>query len=547
MGAGIKLMKPAVAFALLLAVFLGAFRGVVPADRFYYDEADYLYAASLGLTANYWDAGVISLTLFVQKGVSEGLDPEKRRSLSEFIRKQQDISFYRHFHGPLYFYWLALLRPWLATERAVRWATLGFILATAMVVYFGGISLTGGQDWRAWTVPAALVLFSPTLINSGVQVTPHNLFVLLSFINLWLLVKFLDSGQRSYWYLAVGFLALSWLTIEYALVNLGVMVLALVWQRHFLFPGGTLREWPGFLLKSLAWFLVVIGLLWPGGILKLTILKNYLFHFYYVAVREYAANSFGHLWWSRFWESPLQFIFIAVFLGYYVRACILKKQKWRPLLPLLLYSAVIFLYTLKNRSLNQTYIASLLPPLLLVSGLGFVSWLKTTGAGKLWQNFMVVGFCLAIIINLFIFYPISNEAERRRINNAVVDYFQTQVIPNRPLLIYWKYLPTFNFYFGKIAVIRYENDDSLPPLLERGGYAGILYEGNSRIFLEKLTERHISWREHNLGSLGEDRVSVIWLREGEGQQASTWSSSQPALGHSPKHPGPSGGGWQTSW
>jgi len=496
-----------------MVAFFWFFRGVVPADRFYYDEADYMFASSQGFRANYVDEQVIPFGQFVQKGFSEGMHEEHRGSLSEFIRKSEDVSFYRHFHGPLYFYWLTVIRQFTDQERVVRWATLIFIVGTAVVVFFGSTFFMGVHYWPACSVIFTLTLFSPTLINSGIQITPHNLFVLVSLLNLVMLVKFLSTNNTFYWFLSVIFLGLCLVTIEYALVNLAVMAFCLVWQRQTLFNGWKKQQLLFFLVRSFGLWLLVTLVLWPGGIFKLTILKNYLFHFYYATIREYSSNSFLHLWWTRFRESPLEISFIAIFLTYYWSRFFSKRQVNLHLLPLVIYSTVIFLYTIKNRSLNQTYIASMLPPLFMVAGITFAGWLNNSIFRNKSKYSFLVGVNLIILVNFIIFYPIPYEKERKMINNAVVDFFQANNYQEKRLLIYWKYVPTFNYYFKSIPTERYENDDErLLSIINKGKYTGILHEGETKSFLQKITEMNIFERADNLGLIENDQVSFILFR-----------------------------------
>ena len=80
------------------------YASVVSNNRYGYDEADYMYAASQGLYANYIDKNTLPLAQFLRIGLSKGFQRENRTSLSEFIRASGDIAFYRHYHGPLSLY-----------------------------------------------------------------------------------------------------------------------------------------------------------------------------------------------------------------------------------------------------------------------------------------------------------------------------------------------------------------------------------------------------------------------------------------------------------
>src|SRR5260370_3477748 len=98
------------------AVFWFLERGNIPVGPYLYDEADYMYAASLGLVANATDTPSMPLTAFFKTGLSRGRDPSQRESLSELIRASNDVLFYRHWHGPLYTYWLIATVHWKDSE-----------------------------------------------------------------------------------------------------------------------------------------------------------------------------------------------------------------------------------------------------------------------------------------------------------------------------------------------------------------------------------------------------------------------------------------------
>src|SRR5438309_1245059 len=93
---------------LLVLVVLGVrFQAVTSRAPFAYDEADYMYAGTRGFAANYLDQPSQSLVEFVRKGLELSRDKGQRVGMSEYIRSTGDITFYRHFHGPIYAYWLA--------------------------------------------------------------------------------------------------------------------------------------------------------------------------------------------------------------------------------------------------------------------------------------------------------------------------------------------------------------------------------------------------------------------------------------------------------
>lgn len=114
--------RPTMAFFLALTLAMTivatAFWQTAPKRPFFYDEADYMYAGTRGFFSNYLDRLSIPLVQFVRKGLELARDRSQRANMSQFIRASGDITFYRHYHGPAYAYWIAL-----CTKLGVRTAS----------------------------------------------------------------------------------------------------------------------------------------------------------------------------------------------------------------------------------------------------------------------------------------------------------------------------------------------------------------------------------------------------------------------------------------
>src|SRR5512132_869629 len=98
-----------VAACLLAALTLYIFFPLASSQPYAYDEADYMWAGKQGFLANYTDRNGLSFPEFVRKGLELYRNPSLRPAYSQFIRESGDIGLYRHYHGPVYAYWLALL------------------------------------------------------------------------------------------------------------------------------------------------------------------------------------------------------------------------------------------------------------------------------------------------------------------------------------------------------------------------------------------------------------------------------------------------------
>src|SRR4029079_6588105 len=133
---------------MLAATF---YSGVISSAPYTYDEADYMYAASRGFSANYLDRDVLPFSTFVELGWAALAHPEARFALSEFIRNSTDISFYRHYHGPLYFYWLMAFDEGNGSEYVMRWVSFFLLFVTVVIVHVGCRTLLKG-DSRAGAI-----------------------------------------------------------------------------------------------------------------------------------------------------------------------------------------------------------------------------------------------------------------------------------------------------------------------------------------------------------------------------------------------------------
>src|SRR5271169_6825404 len=101
---------------LIAAAVMTAFWRTTDKAPYFYDEADYMYAATRGFLSNYLDQPSLSTVEFVRKGMELARDRSQRTNMSEYIRSSGDITFYRHYHGPVYAYWIALCRAAGAQE-----------------------------------------------------------------------------------------------------------------------------------------------------------------------------------------------------------------------------------------------------------------------------------------------------------------------------------------------------------------------------------------------------------------------------------------------
>ncbi len=208
-------------------------RNVAP-DPYIYDEADYMYAASLGFAANYTDAPTLPLADFIRTGLTRGKDPADREGLSEQIRASDDVVFYRHWHGPLYLYLLLPVSRLAQTERQSRTAMLAIPALTLLTLYCGCLWLIPGRTGTFAAMASSVLFLSSVAATESTELAPHQLFALVSVAFLFLLAKLYATGRRAYWYSAVVAAGFAFCTLEIAFVLFGTLLICAYVQRRTL-------------------------------------------------------------------------------------------------------------------------------------------------------------------------------------------------------------------------------------------------------------------------------------------------------------------------
>src|SRR5580658_479087 len=234
-------------FGLLLALFVLLITRNVSSEPYVYDEADYMYAASLGFAANWSDTPSITMADFARAG------HDTRGELSRRIRDSNDVLFYRHFHGPLFYYLLmplAAIGPGAPGDRTALLAIPGASLA---VVY------VGSQSWLA-----ALLFLCSYSVTRSTELAPHQLFALFTLGSLILLLKAVRTADRRYCYGSIVLAALAFCTLEVTFVLLTTLAICCFVER---------RRWSAdgwFITKSVALFLGTVLAVWPAALLRLS-------------------------------------------------------------------------------------------------------------------------------------------------------------------------------------------------------------------------------------------------------------------------------------
>jgi len=465
-------MKHALALGAILAVFMFFTRREVFSWPYYYDEADYMFAASLGW-ANYTDHPAQSLADYIRIGLSDGRSPAQRATLSAKSRADSDVNFYRHWHGPLYFYWLAALAPLHLDEHATRSLSYIFPVLTALVIYFGSLWLFPGGDLGA-VFGSAFYLWSYATVFSN-EIAPHQLFVLCTVAALMLLMKWRATGDQRLWYGAVAVAACAFCTLEVAFV---LLLAIIVYGAVVRTPIDKHR-----IGKSIFLFIATVLFLWPAAVLKLSFLKAYLFMAYLALMRKSVWGNAGFVetWRHRLVESPGEWILFAVAAILYFRFCDSATRKM--LAPVLLYGLLMVVVLLRVNTETPRYMLPFLPAFQIAAGFVFASVLKR------WRPALRFASTAAILCLLF--WNTYAQLRAHPILPAprlaeVLDRVRREKLDGQRLLAPQNDLPMIHYYLPGVIVSGYADEGERSLMLAQDNFDAVLYPG-SPVSLQRQT------------------------------------------------------------
>lgn len=472
-----------VAYLLVPAIFIAMFAwlavGSIARGPYSYDEADYMYAASFGFAANYTDSPAISIADFVRLGLDRGRDPSQRRGLSEYIRGARDIRFYRHWHGPLYYYWLVLLSTLELDEQTMRAWSLGFAGASFLVIYFGALWLFPGvQGIMAGALSGALFLWSYATVKTT-ELAPHQLFVLSYLASLVLLAKAVATGRRGLWYGSVLAAALAFCTLEVAFVLVATLALFGWVARARLQTDWKLAR------NSVLLFAAAVLAVWPGAILKLSFLQAYMFMAYLAVFRKnpWGDAGFAETWWTRFTTSPVEWILIAI-------ACVLVLRQrplaaWRPALPFLVYGGLMTLVLVRVNAPGPRYMLPFLPALEVFAGFTLAAFLERMRARSAYAIAAGAAGMIALVTALQIQ---AHPAGANTRSAELIATLREQRMDGKSLLVPHEDIPVIQYYFQHTRLKGYIAEAEIPAALDGERFDAVLY-GGYPVRIERIKPR----------------------------------------------------------
>ncbi len=444
-------------YAVLIAIaaaFLFFFRTVPSTQPYLYDESDYMNAGERGLLNNFLETPTTSFFGFVDIGLHHN-KLDQRASLSDIVRGSHDIDFYRHFHGPIYYYWIALVSPLVhGSEYWMRFSGFVFHLLTFFAIAIGVFVLTGRRS--AALVASFLYLFGQASISTAATIASHAPYVFFTALTLLLFARYLQTGSPRTWYLTTAAFAGAFCSIDYAILLLVTFALCL-----FFFRRERTLPWP-MLFRSALLFLGLLLVLWPFGVLKLSALKGYLYIAYLAMQRKGSYGDYGPftVWWQRFIGAPVEYsIDLVALVGVFALWRQPSVRKYRAvLLPCLIYAFFMLLTTLKNTSLNPTYVSSILPPLAIVSGTALAALTERISAAV---RVAVTATILAATAmgGYALVLRHADDPTGPNSDAKLIASIRSSGFTDRSLIVPYEILPTLSYYFPQLKLHSYLTTD----------------------------------------------------------------------------------------
>jgi hypothetical protein len=459
-------MKHLLAAAALVALLLFLITRNVSLGPYLYDEADYMYAASLGYFANWTDAPTLPLPDFLRIGLSRGKPAGGRQELSEFIRQSNDVLFYRHWHGPLYHYFLIPVSRLRLNEHDVRAAMLVIPALTLLAIYFGCLWLIPGTPGLLTALLASVLFLSSFSVFRSTELAPHQLFVLCYLCCVIFLAKTVATGRRSAWYAAVTMAALAFCTLEVAFVAVLTLAICAYIERDRLH-----MDWR-FAARSLMLFIATVAIVWPAAIFKLTFVKSYLFMAYLALVRKGSWGDVGFFgtWRNRVLDSPLEWALIALALILYLRRPWQKDH--RLAYPILIFAILMLAATARVLTDSARYSLPFMPALDLFAGVTlapFLASLRRPAAFGI-AGLLVAGLCATGLYETST-HPVQPDPHPA----AVLEHIRQANLTNKALLVPQSDLPMIHYYFPATRLRGYYTPQPVPADSEGFAPDAILY------------------------------------------------------------------------
>lgn len=250
-----------------------------------WDEVDYVNAASLGPVANAFETGSLSPAHFVRFALSKiaGKNPVLPPDYDE----SRDPFVLRHYHPPFVVFLLSAFSR-SRSERVIRSVQLFGALAFTFATFLSYRSISGSIGWAGMLVVALMTLWLNRLLFGSVSF--HGWAAVWATATAALLSRWLQVRKNAVGILLCVSLALALLTLETGLLVWAGAILCLsLWHVSNMRAGTPAFPWRH-LVVGVSLVMLIVVVVWPGSVAKLSLLKNHALHAYRIWLgREYAS------------------------------------------------------------------------------------------------------------------------------------------------------------------------------------------------------------------------------------------------------------------
>ncbi len=274
-----------------------------------WDEADYVNAARLGLFANYLEIGSLNFKDFIIYSLNKLYKDVDVNNIDNYYNEQKDPFLLRHFHPPLPIYIFYIFGSYSNYKESITRLSIIFLgLITLLAVFWFSLKIF---NRKVAYISILILSLNPYFIQSSTTLTFHpifNLFMILFLLFFISAFKNRDNNQLILSFITFSFLFLS---LEYFLIALFGMIISFFFIRN---------QWLGFkdgffiskyILIGCVISIIISFLLWPGGFLKLSFIKSFIYYIYRVFFYklEYI-DSYYYLF--EFIKSQLIFVLVSI-------------------------------------------------------------------------------------------------------------------------------------------------------------------------------------------------------------------------------------------
>jgi hypothetical protein len=442
----------AVLAVIVLAVCL-TFARVASPSPYAYDESDYMYAGTQGFQANYFDRDAMSFAQFVRKGLDLARHKDQRTSFSQFVRDSGDISFYRHYHGPLYAYWISLWQS-LGVQSEAGFRATGLILhgAGAIAIFWLFIWVFPELPIAAAFTAALVFAMNRTALVTATTITQHVAFEFVSILSLFVAGQFLRTNDRRWWHGAVALLACAFAAVEISIVLIAAVLLSICLLNW--------RSVGSLVMKGLLTFTAVLLVLWPMGVLTLNALKGYLY-LAYMSLNRKTFSPIGpvELWGFRLTTYPLEFVIpllvlIAILLSY-------RRMSALPAaLPMALYSFAFLGVTIFVTLPYTHYNGSLMASIAVLTGVVFGEIWKNVKTRVRWGSLALLAASL-LALDLTLYQEMAPGRDRVWPVQDLIAFLKVPAATQQSsssLYVPFDFVPPLHFYRPDLHPVGYSTD-----------------------------------------------------------------------------------------